>query len=243
VSTSRPRLGSYFLGLPAALKVWKVFAASKSRLADMRRDYGRAGLNEAEAPDAPLALWERWFEEARRAGLVEPNAMVLATAGADGRPTSRTVLLKGADERGFVFYTNYGSRKAQDLAANPWASLLFPWHELERQVIVGGPVERVDRAEAEAYFRSRPLGSQIGAWASAQSTVLRDRAELEARVQEAMRRFQGQAVPLPEFWGGFRVRPETVEFWQGRPSRLHDRLRYTRDDAAPSGWRRERLSP
>lgn len=247
MSGERPRLASYLLGLPGALKVWKGFAASKARLADMRRDYGRAGLSEAEAPAEPLSLWEKWFDEARRGGLTEPNAMVLSTAGAGGRPTSRLVLLKGADARGFVFYTNYGSRKARDLAENPWASLLFPWHELERQVIVGGPVERVERAEAEAYFRSRPLGSQIGAWASAQSTVLRDRAELEARVEEAMRRFQGKAVPLPEFWGGFRVRPETIEFWQGRPSRLHDRLRYTREAVAgvtgAVAWRRERLSP
>lgn len=238
----RPKFSSHFLGVPGALRFWKWFSHSKARIADMRRDYGLAGLAETDAPaDDPWPLWTRWFDEAVRAGLREPNAMIASTADASGRPASRMVLLKGADARGFVFFSNLESAKGRDLAANPRASLLFPWHELERQVIVGGAVERVSREETEAYFQSRPLGSQVGAWASAQSTVLRDRAELEQRVQARMAEFRGRAVPVPPHWGGFRVVPATIEFWQGRPSRLHDRLLYMRD--AGGAWRRERLSP
>jgi pyridoxamine 5'-phosphate oxidase len=240
----RPRFSSYFLGVPGALRVWQWFSHSKARLslADMRQEYALAGLAEHEAPaDDPWPLWQRWFGEAVKSGIREPNAMVLATADVAGRPSSRLVLLKGADARGFVFFSNYEGRKAGELAANPRASLLFPWHDLERQVIVNGPVEKTTREESEAYFHTRPLGSQVGAWASAQSTVLRDRAELEARVQARMAEFQGRVVPLPPFWGGYRVQPETIEFWQGRPSRLHDRLRYARE---PDGrWTRARLSP
>ena len=240
----RPRSSSYFLGVPGALRVWKWFSHSRARLAlaDMRQEYALAGLAESEAPaDDPWPLWKRWFGEAVKSGVREPNALVLATADAAGRPSSRMVLLKGADPRGFVFYSNYESRKAAELAVNPRAALLFPWHELERQVLVTGPVGRVSREESETYFQSRPLGSQVGAWASAQSTVLRDRGELEERVQARMAEFQGRVVPLPPFWGGYRVHPETIEFWQGRPSRLHDRLRYTHQ---PDGtWQRERLSP
>jgi pyridoxamine 5'-phosphate oxidase len=186
-------------------------------------------------------LWERWLAEAVKSGIREPNALVVATADVAGQPSTRMVLLKGADRRGFVFYSNYESRKAGALAANPRASLLFPWHELERQVIVEGSVEKVSVEESTAYFHSRPLGSQVGAWASAQSTVLAGREELERRVEERMAEFQGKVVPLPPFWGGYRVVPAAIEFWQGRPSRLHDRLRYTRQ--SDGTWCRQRLSP
>lgn len=188
--------------------------------------------------------FERWFAEAEKSGLLEPNAMVVSTADAQGRPSSRTVLLKGYDGRGFVFYTNYGSRKGSDLLVNPHVALLFPWHPLERQVIVTGRAERVGRDETAAYFRTRPHGSQLGAWASEQSRVIPSREALERRYAELAERYpEGEGVPVPPFWGGYRVAPETVEFWQGRSNRLHDRLRYRLDPAAPTGWRVERLCP
>jgi pyridoxamine 5'-phosphate oxidase len=181
-----------------------------------------------------------WFAEADAADLIEPNAMTLATADAGGRPSARMVLLKGFDERGFVFYTNYGSRKADELAGNPAVALVFWWPPLQRQVRIEGTVERVLREESEAYFRTRALGSRLGAWASAQSRVIAGRAELEQRLQELTERYRDREVPLPPFWGGYRVHPEVIEFWQNRPNRLHDRLRYRR---VPDGWTIERLSP
>jgi pyridoxamine 5'-phosphate oxidase len=208
----------------------------------MRRDYTERGeLVEAHlAADWPTQF-EAWFADAAAYGLPEPNAMIVATASAEGRPSARTVLLKEYDERGFVFFTNYESRKGTELGANPYASLVFPWFPMQRQVIVTGAVERVTRAETEDYFASRPRGSQLGAWASPQSRVLPDRAAVEAGLAAAQERFGDGPVPPPPHWGGFRVRPETVEFWQGRGSRLHDRLRFTR---TPAGvWVLERLAP
>jgi pyridoxamine 5'-phosphate oxidase len=187
-----------------------------------------------------MVQFGRWFADAEAADLIEPNAMTLATADAGGRPSARMVLLKAFDQRGFVFYTNYGSRKAGELTGNPAAALVFWWPPLERQVRVEGGVERVTREESEAYFRTRPLGSRLGAWASEQSRVIVGRVDLERRLEELEARYGDGEVPLPPFWGGYRVHPEVVEFWQHRPNRLHDRLRYRR---VPGGWTIERLSP
>ncbi|HEX6968798.1 MAG TPA: pyridoxamine 5'-phosphate oxidase [Micromonosporaceae bacterium] len=209
----------------------------------MRREYAAdRGLSRADlAPDWPTQF-SRWFRDAVQAGLPEPNAMVLATADSLGRPSNRMVLLKGYDERGFVFYTNYRSRKGREALANPYVSLLFPWFAMQRQVVICGRVTKVDRAESEAYFARRPRGSQLGAWASPQSEVLPDRAALEQRLAAVEDRFPpGTPVPAPPHWGGLRVSPETVEFWQGRVSRLHDRLRYRRLDTGE--WIVERLAP
>jgi pyridoxamine 5'-phosphate oxidase len=212
-------------------------------LASMRKHYREEGLTEADLADTPVAQFARWFQQAATEGrLFEPNAMVVSTADAEGRPSSRTVLLKSFDERGFVFYTNYGSRKARDLDRNPYVSLLFPWHPMARQVIVQGVARRTGRDETAAYFRTRPHGSQLGAWASAQSTVVATRAEIDAAYAELAARYpEGEQVPVPPHWGGFRVAPRSVEFWQGRENRLHDRLRYVAEP--DGGWRVERLSP
>jgi len=207
----------------------------------MRAEYAPPGpFNEqALAPD-PVTQFGYWFAEAVATGVPEPNAMIVSTADAAGRPSSRTVLLKQYDQAGFTFFTNYDSRKGVELAANPYASLLFPWFPvLHRQVIVSGPVERVDAAESAEYFASRPRGSQIGAWASRQSSPVADRAELAAAYAEAEERYPGE-VPVPPYWGGLRVVPDRVEFWQGQPNRMHDRLVYQRDGA---GWVVERLMP
>jgi pyridoxamine 5'-phosphate oxidase len=210
-------------------------------LADMRRDYGLAGLQEKDLAKNPFRQFEAWFQEAEAAKIHEPNAMTLATVGRDGRPSARTVLLKGADGRGFVFYTNYDSRKAREVEGNGRATLLFAWVPMERQIIIEGPVARVSREESAAYFQSRPRASQLAAWASPQSTVVAGRAVLEESYRVIEKKYEGREVPLPPNWGGFRLAPETVEFWQGRRSRLHDRLRYRREPGAD--WVVERLAP
>jgi pyridoxamine 5'-phosphate oxidase len=211
--------------------------------AAMRNEYAAdQGLSEADLAPDWHTQFDRWFAEAVAFPLPEPNAMVVATADAAGRPSGRTVLLKGYDPEGFVFYTNYDSRKGAEAAVNPWASLVFPWFPMQRQVVVSGQLERVDRAETEAYFASRPRGSQLGAWASAQSRVIPDRAALDDAYEAVAERFAGvERIPAPPHWGGLRVRPASVEFWQGRASRLHDRLRFRRTDGGD--WVTERLAP
>lgn len=198
------------------------------------------GLTEEDAGPDPIALFDRWYREAREAGLYLPESMAMATATPGGRPSVRQVLLKAFDERGFVTYTNYDSRKGREIAENPVAALAVHWPILQRQVRINGAVEKVSEEESRAYFASRPRGSRIGAWASRQSSVLISREELESRFRDLQERFRGEDVPLPPFWGGYRLVPEVIEFWQGRANRLHDRIRFTREG---DGWRIDRLYP
>lgn len=211
-------------------------------IAHLRRDYSLAGLSEGDLSADPIQQFQKWFQEALAAEITEPNAMVLATVDAAGQPSTRVVLLKAVDERGFSFFTNYESRKGREMASNPRAALTFPWIELERQVCITGRVGKVSREESDAYFKQRPRASRLGAWASPrQSEVVPDRATLEERMRRFEAQHPGEDVPLPPYWGGYILAPDAVEFWQGRPSRLHDRLRYSRQ---PDGaWKIERLSP
>ncbi|WP_091337681.1 pyridoxamine 5'-phosphate oxidase [Micromonospora rhizosphaerae] len=209
----------------------------------MRNEYAAdQGLSETDLAADWYTQFDRWFADAVAFPLPEPNAMIVGTADAAGRPSGRTVLLKGYDPDGFVFFTNYGSRKGAEAAANPWASLVFPWFPMQRQVVVAGRVERIDRAETEAYFATRPRGSQLGAWASSQSQVIPDRAALDDAYRAVAERFADvDQIPPPPHWGGLRVRPASVEFWQGRVGRLHDRLRFRRTEHGD--WVTERLAP
>ncbi len=210
-------------------------------IADLRKDYTLQGLSETEVDPNPVIQFKQWFDQALAAQLTEPNAMTIATATPDGKPSARMVLLKDFDERGFVFFTNYNSHKGQELAKNPQAYLVFWWAELERQVRISGLVEKVSATESDTYFHSRPVNSQLGAWASNQSEVIETREALEQKLHELQLKYQNQEIPRPPHWGGLRVIPTEIEFWQGRSSRLHDRLLYTRLN--DGSWKIQRLSP
>jgi len=211
-------------------------------LADLRQEYSLAGLLESDLEKDPFRQFDKWFEQAQAAQILEPNAMTLATATPDGRPSARVVLLKNCDARGFAFYTNFESRKGRELAKNPHATLLFAWLPMERQIIISGQVTKVAHEETLAYFHSRPRASQLGAWASQQSSAIPSRDVLDERLHALEVQYADQAIPLPPYWGGYRLTPETIEFWQGRRSRLHDRLRYCRE-REDGEWIIERLSP
>ena len=210
-------------------------------VADLRKDYTLQNLNEIDVDPNPVIQFQKWFDQACSANLPEPNAMTIATVDSEGKPSARVVLLKNYDEKGFVFYTNYNSRKGQELAANPYASIVFWWAQLERQVRITGSVEKISAHESDEYFHSRPLESRLGAWTSNQSEIISSREVLEQRLQELQVKYQDSNIPRPPHWGGFRVIPAEIEFWQGRSSRLHDRLLYTQCD--DDSWKIQRLSP
>lgn len=213
---------------------------NKETIQNLRQDYKSAELSEQDVAKSPITQFEKWFADAIEAQIYEPNVMTLATADKSGRPNARIVLLKGVDEQGFSFYTNYLSQKGKEIKKNPFACLVFFWAELERQVRIEGKIEKLDKETSEQYFHSRPTGSQIGAIASPQSQVIDDRESLEARVQELTQQYEGKQIPKPAHWGGYIVKPTSIEFWQGRPSRLHDRIKFT---LVNGSWKIERLAP
>ena len=212
-----------------------------SKISDMRENYDRATLDEEHVDVDAIQQFNVWFQEARDEEVVEPNAMIMSTINKEGHPTSRTLLLKGVEENGFVFFTNYNSDKGQEIANNPNICLLFLWKKVQRQVRISGVAQKISKEESEAYFHSRPKGSQIGAWASPQSQVIADKSVLETRTSKLIEKYKDvDELPLPDFWGGYIMKPQSMEFWQGRPNRLHDRLRYTLVDG---NWKIERLAP
>jgi len=214
--------------------------ALTQNLADLRQHYTKGGLEEHQIPESPFTLFNEWFKQAGELGVLEPNAMVLSTVSADNKPSSRVVLLKGIEDAGFIFYTNYESRKGKELEHNPYISILFFWPEAERQIRIEGKVSKISTESSKEYFVSRPRESQLGAWASAQSSIVQGRHSIEESFQQCLAKYEGKDIPLPDFWGGYIIHPSSFEFWQGRPSRLHDRMKYTKEQ---DSWLIVRLSP